>query len=342
MTSALALLDRAKIVIRREDHTDWSWKELAEECKCSVNQARYWSKKGSDIQDHIHPGRPKKVTGDMEIDIQASLVATPRISMRRLGREYGLSEETTRRTVIGLGFEYLEPFSMPPLGQRHMENRVNFSNLILAQPNNIPKIVFTDESMVCFEPARKRLWRIPGEFIDEWQVPVTEQPIRRMVWGAIGWNYKSPLVIIDGTLRGNNFVQLLETNGIFADLERQFPGKSYFLQMDNAKCHTAKAAKEEFNNKQVPLLLMWPSRSPDLNPIEQLWSKLKDMLPLENITTQAELDNAIRAAWDSIDLETINNFIGSFPARLQTCIGLGGKCLNGHWREVHQLHHQAN
>jgi hypothetical protein len=261
--------------------------------------------------------------------------------MKTLGRKYGLSEETTRRAVIGLGFEYLEPISMPPLEQRHRDKRIEFSQLILQEPDKIQRIVFSDESMIYFEPNRKKIWRIPGEFADEWQVPVKEQPIRRMIWGAIGLNYKSPLIIVDGFLNGHNYVQTLERNGIFADLDAHYPNWSYFLQQDNAKCHTARASVSEFARRAIPVLQLWPARSPDLNLIEQLWAKIKDMIPLDNIRTQQELDNAIITIWNSIDVDTINNLVWSFPARIQTCLNLNGNCLNGHWKQVHQLHHPS-
>jgi hypothetical protein len=84
--------------------------------------------------------------------------------------------------------------------------------------------------------------------------------------------------------------------------------------------------------------LDWPPHSPDLSPVEMMWSMMKDKLKGQRFDGPDQLFDALVRTWWSIDQATIDRLVGSFEARCEICIKYNGACLNGHWGEVHKAH----
>ena len=102
-----------------------------------------------------------------------------------------------------------------------------------------------------------------------------------------------------------------------------------FMQ-DNASPHKAAFTRESLRVKNIEPI-NWPPYSPDLNPIEAVWSEMKDYIEnqypeLEDgrERSSAELRIFILEAWDSISHKSLQHLIGSMPARCQAVIVAGG------------------
>ena len=93
------------------------------------------------------------------------------------------------------------------------------------------------------------------------------------------------------------------------------------LQQDNARPHAARVVTETMHAHNIPIF-PWPSRSPDLSPIEHLWDELGRRIyqteaPLP--TSLSSLKIRLQEEFAAIPQDTICKLIRSVPNRLQEC-----------------------
>ena len=79
------------------------------------------------------------------------------------------------------------------------------------------------------------------------------------------------------------------------------------LLMDNSSVHKTKGAVDALLEKGVSVLFI-PRYSPDFNPIELLWSKLKAFLRKIKARTTESLAEAIKLALDNISTDDIEGW----------------------------------
>ena len=130
----------------------------------------------------------------------------------------------------------------------------------------------------------------------------------------------------------------MENNKILKNLNIRFC-RSWEWQEDNASPHRARYT-QNYLATQVPAKLNWPARSPDLSPIEQIWDYLKMKLANMTFKSKEELFYALSHAWNEIPNNTINNYYTSFLARCTVCSRINGESLNGHRKQVKEIHNQ--
>nr|PNR53536.1 hypothetical protein PHYPA_007211 [Physcomitrium patens] len=71
--------------------------------------------------------------------------------------------------------------------------------------------------------------------------------------------------------------------------------------------------------------LFWPANSPDLNPIENVWMVVKDLLKHHSRpNSKLEMIEKIQSVWDTISIEWLCTLISTMPCRMQVVIAVGG------------------
>ncbi len=83
--------------------------------------------------------------------------------------------------------------------------------------------------------------------------------------------------------------------------------------------HTARAAKEWLRKKYFKVL-EWPSQSPDLNPIENLWRELKLCVAQRHPPNLKDLEKTCMEEWAKIPAAVCANLVKNYRKRLTSVI----------------------
>ena len=102
--------------------------------------------------------------------------------------------------------------------------------------------------------------------------------------------------------------------------------KSFLFMQDGAKPHTSNVAKAYLQKAGVKWLENWPARSPDMNPIEKLWSILGKRVSDCGPNDKASLEKFVREEFTKIvnDGRTIPNLIKHVEAACDNVVRARG------------------
>ncbi|KAL4465566.1 hypothetical protein ABPG72_014015 [Tetrahymena utriculariae] len=92
-----------------------------------------------------------------------------------------------------------------------------------------------------------------------------------LIWGAISKLGPLSIKIIQNNMNQEQYLETLKS--FFSEFKKVDQSQFYF-QHDNAKPHQGKIIKQYFEQQNIKVL-PWVSQSPDINPIERVWSLLK-------------------------------------------------------------------
>jgi transposase len=131
------------------------------------------------------------------------------------------------------------------------------------------RLVFLDETWVKTNMAPLRGWGPKGKRLPA-KVPYGHWQTLTFI-AALRHNRVEAPLVIDGPINGAIFTAYVE-QALAPTLQ---PGDVVIL--DNLGSHKGKAARQAVRNRGAHLLFL-PPYSPDLNPIEQLFAKLKHLM----------------------------------------------------------------
>lgn len=218
----------------------------------------------------------------------------------------------------------------PPLKDRHKKERLQWAQKYMKQP--FEHVLFTDECRATLDgpDGWKRGW-----FSQEHGRP---HLLRRqqggggvMFWaGIVDSELVGPFRVKDGVkMTAGVYVDFLKLNFFPWHKSQSLAFRKKFVYMhDNAPSHAARLTTEYLNHvfARYGNIMEWPPCSPDLNPIENLWSivKRKVYSAGKQYHTKDDLWEAIVTATKEVSSDEIKKLTSSMDRRLFSVISNGG------------------
>lgn len=238
-----------------------------------------------------------------------------------------ISSRTVRRRLKEAGLKSYVARRKPHISKVNKKKRLAFAKKYINKPLSFWKqVIWSDESKFELLNKKKRthVWRKPNEALKKQYVlpTVKHGGGSIMIWACFSRYGVGNLVPIHGIMNADRYIDILSENLEESVLKMDLD-EEWIFQQDNDPKHTAKKTKQFFQDCKIKVL-EWPPQSPDLNPIENLWSLLDAGIPLEKRHNKEEFLNELQLKFKRIDKNYLEKLVESVPRRLQAVIKAKG------------------
>jgi transposase len=218
----------------------------------------------------------------------------------------------------------------PLLRPRHIKQQLDFAYKYQHwTEEDWARVIWSDETKInrLASDGRQWVWKKAG-------APLTAQHVTPtvkfgggsvMIWGCMTVHGVGLMCRIEGKMDASLYEEIMEDElqGTvdFYGMDRE----DLIFQQDNDPKHTSKRAQNWFKDNGIKVL-DWPAQSPDLNPIEHLWSHLKFHLAAYPTapSSMEELWRRVEAEWEKIPKEECLKLINSMPRRVAALLKAKG------------------
>lgn len=137
-------------------------------------------------------------------------------------------------------------------------------------------------------------------------------------WGCFSSSGVGNLAFIDGNMTGEIYGDILDKN-LLQSVKSLNMDKEWIFQQDNDPKHRTTIVTNWLKQKRIETLV-WPSFSPDMNPIEHLWDEIERRMKKEQPNNESELKESLLRIWRGIEKEVLKKLVDSVPNRLSEVI----------------------
>uniref|UniRef100_A0A8C6KMD7 Tc1-like transposase DDE domain-containing protein n=1 Tax=Nothobranchius furzeri TaxID=105023 RepID=A0A8C6KMD7_NOTFU len=269
-------------------------------------------------------GRKHKLSPAAERKLVWRVKSEPRITKKQICQELEaagihLLLSTVKRVLHLHGLRGCRARRKPLLQKRHLKARLKFAADHMDKDKTFwRKVLWSDETKIELfgHNAQQYVWRRKGEAFN----PKNTMPTVKhgggniMLWGCFAANGTGALQRVNGIMKKEDYLHILQHN-LKSSARRLGLGRSWVFQQDNDPKHTSKVVKEWLNQARIRVL-EWPSQSPDLNPIENMWTVLKKQVHVRKPSNLTELHQFCQEEWSKIQPEACQKLVDGYQKRL--------------------------
>lgn len=240
-----------------------------------------------------------------------------------------VSQWTVRRRLLRAGLKARKPQKKPLLNVDQRRKRLRWAQDHLHwSVHNWNQVIWSDETKISIfgSDGVKYVRRRPGEaFRPDCMIATMKQPVSVMIWGCMSRSSVGRIAVLDGIINADRYIrEVLETKLLQSAKDMFGDGGNFIFQQDGAPCHTAKKSMQWFRDNGVEVL-SWPGNSPDLNPIENLWARLKKLVSAIRPSNRQQLIEATINCWYRvISPAELEKLVDSMPRRCAAVVNSRG------------------
>ena len=277
-------------------------------------------------------GRPSKLSAQTRRRLVREATERPTITLKELqssvaGSGVMVHQSTISRALHNTGLYGRVARKKPLLKKYHLKARLEFARKHESDPAAMwEKVLWSDETKIELfgQNSKRYVWRKPNTaHASRHTIPTVKYGGGSiMLWRLFSASGPGKLVKIEGKMDAAKYREILEENLLKSARDLGL-GRRFIFQQDNDPKHTAKATLEWLKNKKVNVL-EWPSQSPDLNPIENMWKELKIAVHQRSPSNLTELEQFCKEEWAKIAVSRCAKLVETYPNRLMAVIAAKG------------------
>lgn len=290
-----------------------------------------WKRHGTTVNLR-RTGRPSKMTTKGKMKLLREARANPFVTLEDLKKSVqdagtNVHKSTISRTLHKNGLYGRVAKKKPYLKKQHLKARLQYATAHLKDtPVMWQSVIWSDETKIELFGlnTKKYVWRKPNTADDQAHtIPsVKHGGGSIMLWGCFSSSGPGELVRVQGIMNSGKYIDILEEN-LFKSAKSLNLGRKFTFQQDNDPKHTARVTQEWLRKKKVKVL-DWPSQSPDLNPIENLWRDLKIAVHRRSPSNLTQLEQYCKEEWAKLSKDHCAKLIAGYPKRLEAVIAAKG------------------